>query len=123
MTKSEEMKRLEYDMASDKELRKKFCKTVDRIAGEKTVQSDGELADGELDYNITAADFEWLDAEMEEVSADELKQVAGCVGDHEDEHGHDTHSALQYGTALLHQRTLQPRKRRLPAGKIIGVIM
>ena len=107
-------------MASDKELRKKFCKTVDRIAGEKTVQSDGELfakAAEELGYNITAADFEWLDAEMEEVSADELKQVAGGVGDHEDEHGHDTHSAL------LHQRTLQPRKRRLPAGKIIGVIM
>ena len=77
MTKSEEMKRLEADMASDTELREKFNKTVDRIAGEKTAQSDGELfakAAQELGYNITAADFEKLDAEREEVSADELEQ-------------------------------------------------
>ena len=66
MTKSEEMKRLEADMASDKELYEKFNKTVDRIAGEKTAQSDGELfakAAQELGYNIKAADFERLDAE------------------------------------------------------------
>ena len=116
MSKSEEMKRLEADMASDKELREKFNKTVDRIATEKTAQSDGELfakAAQELGYNITAADFERLDAEKEEVNADELKQVAGgsdyepeydfdskeCTGVYdcnhtasytEDEHGHDT---------------------------------
>lgn len=78
MTKSEEMKRLEADMASDKELREKFNKTVDRLAGEKTAQSDGELfakAAQELGYNITAADFERLDAEKAEISADELEQV------------------------------------------------
>ena len=80
MTISEEMKRLEADMASDKELNEKFCRTVDRIAGEKTAQSDGELfakAAQEFGYNITAADFERLDAEKEEVSADELELVAG----------------------------------------------
>ena len=74
------MKRLEADMASDKELNEKFNKTVDRIAGEKTAQSDGELfakAAQELGYNITAADFERLDAEKEEVNADELELVAG----------------------------------------------
>ena len=43
MTKSEEMKRLEADMASDKELGKKFYETVDRIATENDQQSDGEL--------------------------------------------------------------------------------
>ena len=31
----------------------------------------------ELGYNITAADFEKLDAEREEVSSDELEKVAG----------------------------------------------
>ena len=80
MTKSEEMKRFEADMASDKELYEKFCRTVDRIAGEKNVQSDGELfakAAQELGYNITAADFERLDAQNEEVSPDELENVAG----------------------------------------------
>ena len=97
MTKSEEMKRFEADMASDKELYEKFYKTVDRIAGEKTAQSDGELfanAAQELGYNITAADFERLDAEREEISTDELKQVAGGYyyerkHESEDEHGHD----------------------------------
>ncbi len=87
MQKSEEMKRLEADMASDKELYEKFNKTVDRIAGEKTAQSDGELfakAASELGFNITAADFERLDAENEEVSADELEQVAGGF-DHDTE--------------------------------------
>jgi hypothetical protein len=80
MTKSEEMKKFEAAVASDKELNEKFYKTVDRIAGEKTAQSDGEIfakAAQELGYNITAADFERLDAENEEVSADELEQVAG----------------------------------------------
>ena len=43
MSKSEEMKRLEADMASDKELGKKFYETVDRIATENDQQSDGEL--------------------------------------------------------------------------------
>ena len=92
MTKTEEMKRLEADMASDKELYEMFNKTVDRIAGEKTVQSDGELfakAAQELGYNITAADFEKLDAEKEEVSADELKQVAGGNTDHGYDHDYD----------------------------------
>ncbi len=80
MTKSEEMKRFEADMASDKELREKFYKTVDRIAGEKTAQSDGELfakAASELGYSTAAADFERLEAEKEEVNAEELKNVAG----------------------------------------------
>ena len=43
MTKSEELKRLEAAMASDKELGKKFYETVDRIATENDQQSDGEL--------------------------------------------------------------------------------
>ena len=127
MSKSEEMKRLEADMASDKELYEKFNKTVDRLAGEKTAQSDGELfakAAQELGYNITAADFEKLDAEKEEVSADELKQVAGgyydkdnqCSKDYfckciyhddtraEDEHGHSTWciTAWHCATATVH---------------------
>ncbi len=92
MTKTEEMKRLEADMASDKKLYEKFNKTVDRIAGEKTAQSDGDLfakAAQELGYNITAADFEKLDAEREEVSADELELVAGGGGEDEDDKGHD----------------------------------
>ncbi len=79
MQKSEEIKRLEADMASNKELNEKFNKTVDRIAGEKTAQSDGELfakAAQELGYSVTAADFEKLDAEREEVNTDELEQVA-----------------------------------------------
>ena len=90
MTKTEEMKRLEADMASDKELNEKFYKNVDSTAGEKTAQSDGELfakAAAKLGYNITAADFEKLDAEREEVSADDLEQVAG--GGSEDDKGHD----------------------------------
>ena len=108
MTKTEEMKRLEADMASDKELREKFSKTVDRIAGEKTAQSDGELfakATQELGYNITAADFERLDAEREEVSADELEQVAG--GAPEDDKGHDNWclTAWHCFTATLHTST------------------
>ena len=53
MTKSEELKRLEAAMASDKELGKKFYETVDRIATENDQQSDGELfakAAAELGY-------------------------------------------------------------------------
>ncbi len=108
MTKTEEMKRLEADMASDKELYEKFNKTVDRIAGEKTAQSDGELfakAAQELGFNITAADFEKLDAEREEVSADELEQVAG--GGSEDDKGHDQwcFTAWHCFTATLHTST------------------
>ena len=108
MTKTEEMKRLEAAMASDKELREKFSKTVDRIATEKTVQSDGDLfakAAQELGYNITAADFEKLDAEREEVSADELEQVAG--GGSEDDKGHDQwcFTAWHCFTATLHTST------------------
>ena len=121
MTKSEEIKRLEADMASDKELYEKFNKTVDRIAGEKTAQSDGELfakAAQELGYNIKAADFERLDAEREEVSADELKQVAGGYYDcdmnykcdynyyhpkseREDEHGHDVQCVTAWHCATI----------------------
>ena len=80
MSKSEEMKRLEADMASDKELGKKFYETVDRIATENDQQSDGELfakAAAELGYSITAADFERLYAEEEEISPEELEQAAG----------------------------------------------
>ena len=62
MTKSEEMKRLEADMASDKELGKKFYETVDRIATENDQQSDGEL---------------FANAEEEEISPEELEQAAG----------------------------------------------
>ncbi len=108
MQKSEEMKRLEADMASDKELREKFNKTVDRLAGEKTAQSDGELfakAAQELGYNITAADFERLDAEKEEISADELELVAG--GGFEDDKGHNKwcFTAWHCFTATLHTST------------------
>ena len=80
MTKPEEMKRLEADMASDKELYRKFYETADRIATENDPQSDGELfaaAAAELGYNITAADFERLYAEQEEISPEELEQAAG----------------------------------------------
>lgn len=80
MTKSEEMKRFEADMASDKELGKKLYEVVDRIAAENKVQSDGELfakAAEELGYRITAADFERLDAEREEISPEDLAQAAG----------------------------------------------
>ena len=108
MQKSEGMKRLEADMASDKELREKFSKTIDRLAGEKTAQNDGELfakAAQELGYSITAADFEKLDAEREEVSADELEQVAG--GGSEDDKGHDNwcFTAWHCFAATLHTST------------------
>ena len=79
MTKSEELKRLEAAMASDKELGKKFYETVDRIATENDQQSDGELfakAAAELGYSITAADFERLDAEREEIGPEELEKAA-----------------------------------------------
>ena len=82
MTKSEEIKRLEADMASDKELGKKFYEAVDRIAAESKPQSDSELfakAAEELGYSVTAADFERLDAEREEVSPEELEKAAGGV--------------------------------------------
>ena len=125
MQKSEEMKRLEADMASDKELNEKFYKTVDSTAGEKTAQSDGELfakAAAKLGYNITAADFEKLDAEREEVSPDELEQVAGgfnegCILDYgcvyafnQDEHDEEGHNggcltAWYCYTVTLHTET------------------
>ena len=129
MSKSEEMKRLEAAMASDKELREKFSKTVDRIAGEKTVQNDGDLfakAAQEIGFNITAADFERLDAENEEVSTDELESVAGgvdndnwCLKNYEcyavyecsrgegDEYGHHNWcvTAWHCNSATLHTKT------------------
>ena len=58
MTKSEEMKKFEAAVASDKELNEKFYKTVDRIAGEKTAQSDGNLfakAAQELGFQLGVA--------------------------------------------------------------------
>ena len=120
MTKSEEMKRLEADMASDKELVKRFYGAVDRIATENKLQSDGELfaaAAAELGYNITAADFERLDAEREELSPDELEKAAGgdvCWADYEcmyeyqgskqDDKGHNGECIAVWHcfTALLH---------------------
>ena len=87
MSESEELKRLEADMASDKELEKKFYETVDRIATESKPQSDGELfaaAAAELGYNITAADFERLYAEQEEISPEELEQASGGGSENKD---------------------------------------
>lgn len=109
MTKPEEMKRLEADLASDKDLKEKFEKTVDRIAGEGKVQSDGELfakAAGELGYSITAADFERLDADGEEVDLDELESSAGGKGE-KDEYGHDIGCIAVWHcyTAMLHTET------------------
>ena len=77
---SEEMKRLEEAMASDKELKEKFYRTVDRIAGEGAAETDSGLfskAAEELGFHVTAADFERLDAEKEEISVEELENVAG----------------------------------------------
>ena len=125
MTKSEEMKRLEADMASDKELGKRFYGAVDRIATENKLQSDGELfakAAAELGYNITAADFERLDAEDEELNPDELALTAGGLGqmcwvnygcfygyetDEQDENGHNANciTAWHCLTATLHTET------------------
>ena len=135
MTKSEEMKRLEADLASDRELKEKFEKTVDRIATEGKPESDAVLfaqAAAELGYGITAADFERLDAEKEEVSADELQNLAGgldtdqisvcwidynCVLNYvneqiEDEHGHNMLclTAWHCFTVTLHTETDNTQK-------------
>ena len=93
---SEEMKRLEEAMASDKELKEKFYRIVDRIAGEGAAETDSGLfskAAEELGFHVTAADFERFGAEKEEVSAEELDAVAevSCVpvafcGEHPLEH-------------------------------------
>ena len=127
MNKTEEMKRMEADMSYDKELHNKFCTTIDRIASEGKVESDGELfakAASELGYSIAAAEFERLDAEREEVSLDEPEMAAGgnedeikwCFYDYRcegafkwkpDEHGHDSHciTAWHCFTATLHSST------------------
>lgn len=103
MTKSEEMNRLEAAMASDKELYKKFYETVDRIATENDPQSDGELfaaAAAELGYNITAADFERLYADQEEISPEELEQAAGgAAGDDNDSCWKDYLCSLMWNRA------------------------
>ena len=117
MATSEELKRLDADLASDKELKKKFYETIDRIANDSKPESDGELfakAAAELGYSISAADFERLDAENEEVSAEELENAAGgafnptchslAMPQTEDEYEHDGKciAAFHCYTALMH---------------------
>ena len=124
MATSEELKRLDADLASDKELKKKYYETIDRIANDSKPESDGELfakAAAELGYSISAADFERLDAENEEVSADELetasggKYRAGCqavASPHtEDEYGHDGQciAAFHCYIALMHTESSDER--------------
>ena len=120
MKKSEEMKRLEEAMASDKELKEKLYRIVDRIAGEGAAETDSGLfskAAEELGFHVTAADFERLDAEKEEISVEELENVAGggwCLGvyvcawvyheDYQDTDGHNGHCIAVWhcATAALH---------------------
>ena len=80
MKKTDEMLRLEKDLADSPELKGRLYSALDRIAGEGSAKTDGELfekAAAELGYQISAAELERFDAEREEIDIDEMEQVAG----------------------------------------------
>ena len=112
MSNMNELKRLENDLKSSEDLRKKMDEAIRRIAAEGKAQNDGEImvaAAKELGYDISIAALEQAKAESEAMDQEELQAVAGgvknywegscddnnflCIisyrGTVEDEYGHD----------------------------------
>ena len=80
MSKSEELLRLENDIAAQPELKEKLEAEMRRLAEEKAVSSDGEAmakAAEALGYAVTAEELERAAAEMESLDDDELEDMGG----------------------------------------------
>ena len=75
-----ELNRLEEALRSDEELQKKLKEACKRIAESGEAKNDGEImvkAAAELGFSITMEDLERAKATSEELSDDELDNVAG----------------------------------------------
>ena len=118
MKKSEEMLRLEKDLAQKKELAEQFKIAMEETGKSGECKSDGEVmvrAAASLGYDISLAEIERLAAESEKLDLGEMEKVAGgnCDKDwtctfeyHEchDEYGHNNMCVAAWHclTAFLH---------------------
>ena len=88
-----ELNRLEEALRSDEELSKKLEEAIKRIAESGKAKNDGEVmvkAAAELGFSITMEDLERAKAASEELSDDELDNVAGGTSfSTKDNLGHD----------------------------------
>lgn len=115
MNQSEEMKRLETDLAKDETLHKALEETCRRIAESGDANNDIEVivkAAAELGYTITPEDAERRQAGSEELDLDELNTVTGGVQSDrgewsDDDKGHDGWciTAWHCNTVTLHTET------------------
>ena len=88
MSKSEKLLAFEAALQESKELQEKFAAAQKRIIENKAASSDGEVlvkAAAEVGYTISVAEVERAFAQNQELSDEELGQVAGgldysCLG-------------------------------------------
>ena len=84
MFKSDEMKRMEADLAASEELRNKYLEACERIAAAGGIGSDGEMmakAAEELGYQVKLSELERAFADSQELSDEELEYVAGGINE------------------------------------------
>ncbi|MDO4539371.1 MAG: hypothetical protein Q4B54_14490 [Coriobacteriales bacterium] len=100
MGKTDEIRRLEGDLAADESLRERL-EGAARRAAEAGAGSDGEAfaaAAAELGYGVSAADLERSIADAEQIDLDDLESAAGgwfwMNSDAED--GHEEWCAVAY---------------------------
>ena len=87
------LKEFDEALAKDEEMKKTFLETCQKIADAGEASSDGEVimkAAEEMGYRLSLEEIEREAASSEELNDDELEQVAGGIGNREDEYGHDT---------------------------------
>ena len=121
MKKSDEMIRLEKELAQDREFAEKFDAAMKDVAEAGGYKSDAEVmvkAAESLGYDISAAELERMKADMEKMDPEDMEQVAGgtdyCSKDYlcmlnyrqhtEDRDGHNEFCAAAWHcyTAFLH---------------------
>ena len=80
MSKSEELLRLEHDMAEQPELREKLDAEIKRVAEAGEAKSDGEImvkAAAALGYTVSVEELERAAADLEKLDDDELEAAGG----------------------------------------------
>ena len=116
MNNNTELTRMEDALRSDEELRKKLEEACKTIAESGEAKNDGEVmvkAAAELGFSITIEELERAFASAEELSEEELNNVAGGFDDcsssdiGEDDKGHNNWclTAWHCATVTLHTKT------------------
>ena len=100
MAGTDELRRLEADLAADEAVRARFDEAV-RGAAEAGAQSEAEAvaaAAAGLGYRVAVADLERSSAGAEEIDLDDLQGVAGgmVLIDSGAAHGHEAYCAFSY---------------------------